>query len=126
MAMASEWWSITVDSCWLAKHLKQQGTSIDVHAWNVPIDADIRNTLLQEGANQCDIIFGPLYTKQVAPLTNFCKTYGIKMVIPFSISGDDVESATKRFSRFIRVDEALNDATIKAFLNRFTNVHPIL
>ena len=26
--------------------LKQQGADIDVHAWNVPIDADIRKTLL--------------------------------------------------------------------------------
>ena len=61
--------------------LKQKGISTDVHAWNVPIDADIRTTLLQEGADKCDIIFGPLYTKQVAPLTGFCKTYGIKLVI---------------------------------------------
>jgi hypothetical protein len=104
--------------------LKQQGTDIDVRAWNVPIDADIRNTLLQEGANQCDIIFGPLYTKQVAPLTNFCKTYGIKMVIPFSISGDDVER-NKEIFQVYQSDDALNDATIKAFLSRFTNVHPI-
>ncbi|MEH2812466.1 LysM domain-containing protein [Segatella copri] len=104
--------------------LKQQGADIDVRAWNVPIDADIRNTLLQEGANQCDIIFGPLYTKQVAPLTNFCKTYGIKMVIPFSISGDDVER-NKEIFQVYQSDEALNDATIKAFLSRFTNVHPI-
>ena len=95
-----------------------------MRAWNVPIDADIRNTLLQEGANQCDIIFGPLYTKQVAPLTNFCKNYGIKMVIPFSISGDDVER-NKEIFQVYQSDDALNDATIKAFLSRFTNVHPI-
>ena len=97
--------------------LKQQGADIDVRAWNVPIDADIRNTLLQEGANQCDIIFGPLYTKQVAPLTNFCKNYGIKMVIPFSISGDDVER-NKEIFQVYQSDDALNDATIKAFLSR--------
>ena len=77
--------------------LRQQGAHIDVHAWNVPIDAGIRNTLLREGAIQCDIIFGSLYTKQVAPLTNFCKNYGIKMVIPFSISGDDVERNKRDF-----------------------------
>lgn len=38
--------------------LKQKGISTDIHAWNVPIDADIRTTLLQEGANKCDVIFG--------------------------------------------------------------------
>lgn len=37
--------------------LKQQGISTDIHAWNVPIDADIRTTLTQEGAKSCDIIF---------------------------------------------------------------------
>ena len=104
--------------------LKQQGISTDVHAWNVPIDADIRTTLLQEGANQCDVIFGPLYTKQVAPLANFCKTYGIKMVIPFSINGDDVER-NKEIYQVYQSPESLNDACIKAFLKRFTNVHPI-
>ena len=104
--------------------LKQKGISTDVHAWNVPIDADIRTTLLQEGADKCDIIFGPLYTKQVAPLTNFCKSYGIKLVIPFSISGDDVER-NKEIFQVYQSPESLNDATIKAFLKQFINVHPI-
>lgn len=105
-------------------YLKKKGISTDVHAWNVPIDADIRATLLQEGANTCDIIFGPLYTKQVAPLAGFCKTYGIKLVIPFSISGDDVER-NKEIFQVYQTPETLNECTIKAFLNRFTNVHPI-
>mgnify|MGYP002516374064 CR=1 FL=1 len=105
-------------------YLKNKGISTDIHAWNVPIDADIRTTLLQEGANKCDIIFGPLYSKQVAPLTGFCKTYGIRLVIPFSISGDDVERNKEVFQVY-QSPETLNDATIKAFLKRFTNVHPI-
>jgi len=105
-------------------YLKKKGVSTDVHAWNVPIDADIRTTLLQEGANQCDVIFGPLYTKQVAPLAGFCKTYGIKMVIPFSINGDDVER-NKEIFQVYQSPETLNESAIKAFLTRFTNVHPI-
>ena len=104
--------------------LKQKGISTDVHAWNVPIDADIRTTLLQEGASQCDIIFGPLYTKQVAPLSEFCKNNGIKLVIPFSISGDDVERSKEIFQVY-QSPESLNEATVKAFLKRFSNVHPI-
>ena len=104
--------------------LKQKGISTDVHAWNVPIDADIRTTLLEEGASKCDIIFGPLYTKQVAPLTAFCKVNGIKLVIPFSISGDDVER-NKEIFQVYQSQETLNECTIEAFLRRFTNVHPI-
>ena len=106
------------------EQLKQQGISTNIHAWNVPIDADIRTTLVQEGAGACDLIFGPLYTKQVAPLADFCKNYGIKMVIPFSINGDNVER-TKEIFQVYQAPESLNDATIKAFLNRFKNVHPI-
>ena len=105
-------------------YLKKHGVSTDVHAWNVPIDADIRTTLLQEGASQCDLIFGPLYTKQVAPLSEFCKNNGIKLVIPFSISGDDVERSKEIFQVY-QSQESLNNATVKAFLKRFTNVHPI-
>lgn len=106
------------------EQLKQQGISTNIHAWNVPIDADIRTTLVQEGADACDLIFGPLYTRQVAPLADFCKSYGIKMVIPFSINGDNVER-TKEIFQVYQAPESLNDATIKAFLNRFKNVHPI-
>ena len=105
-------------------YLKKHGVSTDVHAWNVPIDADIRTTLLQEGASQCDIIFGPLYTKQVAPLSEFCKNNGIKLVIPFSIGGDDVERSKEIFQVY-QSQESLNEATVKAFLKRFSNVHPI-
>ena len=104
--------------------LKQQGISTNVHAWNVPIDADIRSTLVQDGASSCDLIFGPLYSKQVAPLAGFCKTYGIKMVIPFSITGDEVDRNKEVFQVY-QAPESLNDASIKAFLNRFKNVHPI-
>ena len=75
--------------------LKQKGISTDVHAWNV-----------------------------VAPLTGFCKTYGIKLVIPFSINGDDVER-NKEIFQVYQSQETLNESTIQAFLKRFTNVHPI-
>ncbi len=104
--------------------LKQQGVSTDIHAWNVPIDADIRTTLVQQGASSCDIIFGPLYTKQVASLGEFCKNNGIKLVIPFSINGDEVDRNKEVFQVYQSPD-VLNDAAIKAFLNRFPSVHPI-
>lgn len=104
--------------------LKQKGFSIDIHAWNVPIDADVRTTLAAEGANKCDMIIGPLYTKQVAPMANFCKENDIKMVIPFSINGDDVEHNKNIFQVFQSPD-VLNDAAIDAFIGRFPNVHPI-
>ena len=71
--------------------LKSEGFSIDVRAWNVPVDADIYRTLVKDGMADRDIIFGPLYSKQVKPLSFFVKDNGIRLVIPFSITGDDVD-----------------------------------
>jgi murein DD-endopeptidase MepM/ murein hydrolase activator NlpD len=105
-------------------HLKQQGISTDIHAWNVPVDADIHQVLLNKGANQCNIIFGPLYSNQVAPLASFCKAYGIKLVIPFSITGNEV-SANPQVYQVYQSPEVLNKKTIQVFLNRFSNGHPI-
>ena len=42
--------------------LKAEGITTDVHAWNVPKDADIRTTLLDKNASALDIIFVPLYS----------------------------------------------------------------
>lgn len=104
--------------------LKRQGISTNIHAWNVPIDADIRQTLLQNSANKCDIIFGPLYTKQVQALSEFCKNNDIKMVIPFSIEGNTVDHNKCVFQVYQSPAE-LNEDAIKAFLNRFPNAHPV-
>ncbi len=105
-------------------HLKQQGISTDIHAWNVPVDADIHQVLLNKGANQCNIIFGPLYSNQVAPLASFCKVYGIKLVIPFSITGNEV-AANPQVYQVYQSPDVLNKRTIQVYLNRFSNSHSI-
>ena len=52
--------------------VKKDGITVDMHAWNVPIDADINQTLKEKDVDKCDIIIGPLYTKMVKPLADFC------------------------------------------------------
>lgn len=104
--------------------LKKEGISVDIHAWNVNIDADIRQTLTKEGADKCDIIFGPLYTKQVAPLGEFAKANNIKVVIPFSISSDEVEKNPQIFQVYQTPDQ-LNVKAIQNFMGRFADYHPI-
>ncbi|MDO4172506.1 MAG: ABC transporter substrate-binding protein [Prevotellaceae bacterium] len=98
--------------------LKNEGTNVNVRAWNVPIDADIRTTLLNDGATDCNIIFGPLYSKQVEALGNFCKAYNIKMVIPFSISGNDVDKNPNIYQVYQSPDE-LNSAAIQHVVEQF-------
>ncbi len=104
--------------------LKADGSNITVHAWNVPVDADIRATLLKEGASDCNIIFGPLYTKQVKQLGDFCKAYGIKMVIPFSISGNDVDKNAMIYQVYQSPDE-LNTNAIKRISEQFADYHKV-
>lgn len=105
--------------------LKQEGYSIDVKAWNVNIDADINTFLVQNGADKCDVIFGPLYTKQVGPLADFARKNNIKLVIPFSISGDDVDTCPNIFQIY-QSPEDLNNDIIQQFSARFKNYHVVV
>lgn len=104
--------------------MKAHGISTSVHAWNVPIDANVQQTLADPNAATCNIIFGPLYTKQVPAIGDFCRKHGIKLVIPFSISGNDVASNPQIFQVY-QTPASLNEAAIKAFLDRFGGRHPV-
>lgn len=104
--------------------LKHQGISTDIHAWNVNIDTDIRQTLLNANAQKCDIIFGPLYTKQVGYLSDFCKRFSIKLVIPFSIESNEVVTNPQIFQIYQSEDALYQDA-IRAYIDRFSNYHPV-
>lgn len=104
--------------------LRAEGMNIDIHAWNVNIDADITNFIKQPGAPKCDIIFGPLYSKQVHALAEFCKARDIQMVIPFSITGDDVSMYKQIFQVYQTNDRQTNNS-IETFLKLFPNCHPV-
>ncbi len=105
--------------------VKKDGVTVDMNAWNVPIDADINITLKEEGVDKCDIIIGPLYTKMVKPLAEFCKKNNIMMVIPFSISGNDVEQYANLFQVY-QSNEEFDRATIRNFIQQFNGCHPII
>lgn len=98
--------------------LRKEGLNIEVRAWNVPIDADITKTLAAEGAAQCDIIFGPLYSSQVAALSEFSRKHGTKVVIPFSISGNEVERNSNIFQVY-QSPQLFSSEVAKDFVSRF-------
>lgn len=105
--------------------LKTKGINTEVHAWNVPIDADVRTTLKEPSAANLDIIIGPLYSNMVKPMADFCKQHDIKLFIPFSISGNDVASCDKILQVY-QTQADLNAKTISAFLERFQKgYHPV-
>ena len=105
--------------------LKKAGQDVEVMAWNVPIDANISQTLAKEGADRCDVIFGPLYSAQVAPLAAFAKQHGIKMVIPFSITGNEVEKNPNVFQVY-QSPQFFAQQTVKYFIERFQGSHVVV
>ena len=105
--------------------LKKEGVSVDVRAWNVSIDADITKILASEGADKCDIIFGPLYSKQVPQLSTFARQHDIKVVIPFSITGDEVEKNPNVFQVY-QNPGFFAQQTVKSFMERFSGSHVVV
>ena len=104
--------------------LKRLGVNIDLHAWNVAKDADIRQTLFDKAAQKCDVIFGPLYTKQMKALSDFVRTYGIRLVVPFSISGNDVQS-NPNITQIYQSPSQIDETIISHFLVRFSGYHTV-
>ncbi len=105
--------------------LKADGININVRTWNVSQTDDINSTLLQQGVEKSDIIFGPLYSKQVKPLGDFCKKNMIRMVIPFSINGDEVNRNEFIYQVYQPAD-IFNQKSVNSFMERFSNCHPII
>lgn len=104
--------------------LKKQGISVDVHAWNVPEEANIAQTLQDGDAARCDLIIGPLYSKQMAALSDFVARHDVLLLIPFSINAPQVATNRNVFQVWQSPTE-VNEATITRFLNQFKNHHPV-
>jgi len=104
--------------------LKQTGVSIDIHAWNAAEDADISTILADKAAARCDIIFGPLYSKQMQALSDFVTTHDIRLVIPFSINAPQLVTNRNIFQIW-QSPTNINDATITHYLEKFKDYHPV-
>jgi LysM repeat protein len=102
--------------------LRSKGINTHVYSWNVAADKDINTFLTDQNASRCDMIFGPLYSNQVKPLAAFCKKHDIKLVIPFSITGDDVLSNPNLFQIY-QSPAQFNVRVVDAFIERFGNRH---
>lgn len=105
--------------------LRAGGVSTDIRAWNVPEDADIRETLKDPAAADRDLIIGPLYSKQVKDLGDFAKAHGTRVLIPFSINTTELYDNPYIFQVF-QNGNMLNDAFVYRFSQRFKGCHPII
>lgn len=104
--------------------VKKLGISVDLHAWNTPEDGNISTVLSDQAAAACDIIFGPLYSKQMEALSDFVSAHDIRLVIPFSISAPQLLTNRNIFQVW-QSPTNINDATITHFLERFSGYHPV-
>ena len=104
--------------------LKKRGISVDVHAWNTPDDKDIAPVLRDKAAKQCDIIIGPLYSKQMAQLSEFVSQHDIRLVIPFSINAPELLTNRNIFQIY-QSPNNFNESVIEQFLKQFQGYHPV-
>ena len=105
--------------------LKKQGVSIDVHAWNTAEDVNIYKVLEDPAAAKCDLIIGPLYSKQMDALSDFVAKHDIRLVIPFSINAPQLTTNRNIFQIFQSLNE-VSEATISHYLERFKDCHTVV
>lgn len=105
--------------------LKQLGISTDVYAWNLAEDGNLSGILADPNAARCDLIIGPLYSKQVPELSQFIERHGILMLIPFSINAPDLYTNRNLFQVY-QSPNALNDAIARRFSDWFKDYHPVI
>jgi hypothetical protein len=105
--------------------LKNIGISTDVYAWNLAEDGNVSRVLSDPNAARCDLIIGPLYSKQVPELSHFIEKHGILLVIPFSINAPDLYTNRNIFQVY-QAPSTLNESTARRFCDWFKDYHPVI
>lgn len=105
--------------------LKREGINTEISAWNAAEDADVAKLLQTNDANLCDIIFGPLYTRQMPVVSKFCADNDIRLLIPFSIEGKETEINANIYKVYQTRAEQ-NARTVKEFCNLFRDYNVVL
>lgn len=105
--------------------LKKLGISVDVHAWNTPDNENIAPVLRDKDAKKCDFIIGPLYSKQMAALSEFVSQNDIRLVIPFSINAPELFTNRNIFQIY-QSPNSFNELVIEQFMRQFDGYHPVI
>ena len=105
--------------------LRANGISADISAWNVPENADLNTFLHDPAVANCDVIIGPLYSKQVKAISDFAAARDIRLFIPFSINTQELYSNSLLFQVFQNGNQ-LNEAYVRHFMERFKGCHPVI
>lgn len=104
--------------------LRQNGVSVDVHAWNVAENTDIR-TFLKGDAENLDLIIGPLYSKMMKPLSDFARKHQIKVLIPFSINTPELDTNPYLYQVYQTPGEFCEESA-ELFMKRYGEEHVVI
>lgn len=105
--------------------VKKEGISVDVYAWNTPDNADISAAIAKAQEAQCDIIFGPLYSKQMDQMSALSQRLGALLVIPFSINAPQLSTNSNIFQVY-QSPESTFETTAHRFAEWFKTYHPVI
>ena len=105
--------------------LKKMGMSVDIHAWNLPDNGDVKTILSDPAAAQCDMIIGPLYSRFMTPLSEFVEQHNILLVVPFSIQAPEVFTNRQIFQVYQMPNEQV-ETTARRCVEWFKDYHPII
>lgn len=106
--------------------LARRSVNAEVMVWNLAKDSSVVKVLADPRAYTLDVIFGPLYSEQLPPLSKFCRDNGIKLFVPFSIDGNEV-ATNPQLMQVYQPADTLRAKSVKAFVERFQRTHhPVL
>lgn len=106
--------------------VKNEGTSIDIHTFDSGSSlADMQKLLTNPSLASLDIIFGPLHTNQLTPLSRFCKEHKIKLMVPFTVHSDEFYSNPYIYAINMTKSD-MYDAVNESALTRFANYNHVI
>lgn len=107
------------------ERLKREGVSMDVYAWNLPEDGDVKEMLQNVQEANLNILIGPYYQKQVGAVSQYCKKNEVLMVLPSDIETSEVKKNPYLFQIYQSPDD-LNDVVANRCADWFVDYHPVI
>ena len=107
------------------ERLKREGLSIDVYAWNLPANGDVKKMLQKAQDARLNILIGPYYEDQVSAVSQYCKKNDVLTVLPSDIVAQEVKKNPYLFQIYQSPSD-LNESTARRCADWFKDYHPVI
>ena len=107
------------------EQLKQEGCTIDVYAWNLAENGDVKGMLQKVEDARLNILIGPYYQSQVGAVSQYCKKNDVLMVLPSDVAPSEIKKTPCLFQTYQSPSEQ-NETTARRCADYFKNYHPII